>query len=165
MQHMSKSAQIQLRVSPAQKAQLKQLAAEDGLNISEYILSRTLPDARAEFQAIVTALGSEHSISHQLATLNDLLCRWDDLTLLSAVGDPPQHPLTPYLMNYVAAMIEYVCGIRKLATPAWTRKIEALSEPHFGVELRSLRLHLLQSSPPPFRRRNIFIDSTVGDRV
>jgi hypothetical protein len=28
-----------------------------------------------------------------------------------------------------------------------------------------LRAHLLTSSPPPFRRRNIFIDTTLGGRV
>jgi hypothetical protein len=28
-----------------------------------------------------------------------------------------------------------------------------------------LRLHLLLSAPPAFRRRNIFLDASVGDRV
>jgi hypothetical protein len=35
----------------------------------------------------------------------------------------------------------------------------------FGSDLQNLRLYLLTHSPPPFRRRNIFIDSTLGDRV
>ncbi|HTY49830.1 MAG TPA: hypothetical protein VMB48_09070 [Steroidobacteraceae bacterium] len=40
-----------------------------------------------------------------------------------------------------------------------------MSEPAFGSELRSLRLHLLTQSPPAFRCRNIFIDASVGERV
>jgi len=32
-------------------------------------------------------------------------------------------------------------------------------------ELLGLRLHLLTHSPAPFRRRNIFIDASVGARV
>ena len=43
--------------------------------------------------------------------------------------------------------------------------IEALSEPEFGSQLQSLRLHLLTHSPPPFRRRNIFIDTSIGGQV
>jgi hypothetical protein len=35
----------------------------------------------------------------------------------------------------------------------------------FGTPIESLRLHLLTASPPAFRRRRIFIDATVGDRV
>jgi hypothetical protein len=35
----------------------------------------------------------------------------------------------------------------------------------FGSELQSLRLYLLTHSPPPFRARNIFIDSSLGDRI
>jgi hypothetical protein len=35
----------------------------------------------------------------------------------------------------------------------------------FGSTLVSLRLYLLTHSPPPFRRRNIFIDATVGSSV
>jgi len=46
--------------------------------------------------------------------------------------------------------------------PGWTRAIAPLSEPMFGSELQSLRLYLLAHSPPPFRVRNIFIDSTLA---
>jgi hypothetical protein len=52
-----------------------------------------------------------------------------------------------------------------VAVPEWTRSIPLLVEPVFGSDLKSLRLHLLTNSPPPFRSRNIFIDSTLGDRV
>jgi len=37
--------------------------------------------------------------------------------------------------------------------------------PWFAVPFPSLRPYLLRVSPVAFKRRNIFIDSTVGDRV
>ena len=73
--------------------------------------------------------------------------------------------LTPFLANYIAAMVEYGCEKRALPVPEWTHGILPLGEPVFGSNLQSLRLHLLTHSPPPFRRRNIFIDATLGTRV
>jgi hypothetical protein len=43
--------------------------------------------------------------------------------------------------------------------------VKPLERPWFASSLKSLRLHLLTASPPPFRRRNLFVDSTIGDRV
>ena len=85
--------------------------------------------------------------------------------LRQAVAAAPPATLPPFLANYVAAMTETACNRRGLPLPAWTGKIEALPEPVFGSALASLRLHLLTHSPAPFRRRNIFIDSSVGERV
>ena len=85
--------------------------------------------------------------------------------LPEAVASPPPPGLTPYLANYLAAMVEYACGRHDVPPPTWTGAIPPLAEPVFGSELMSLRLYLLTHSPPPFRRRNIFIDATVGGRV
>ncbi len=62
-------------------------------------------------------------------------------------------------------MIEYTANQKGTSPPAWVREIKPLSQPVFGTDLMSLRLYLLTHSPPPFRYRNIFIDSTVGKRV
>ncbi len=62
-------------------------------------------------------------------------------------------------------MTETACNMRGLPLPAWTRRIEALPEPVFGSALPTLRLYLLTHSPAAFRRRNLFIDSSVGARV
>jgi hypothetical protein len=108
-----------------------------------------------------------HSASPRiaLAELNSLL---SDLTageLRDAVATPPPPGLSAFLANYIAAMVEYACARRAVVVPKWTRSITPLAEPVFGSELLSLRLHLLTHSPPPFRARNIFIDSSLGDRV
>jgi hypothetical protein len=81
------------------------------------------------------------------------------------VAASPQIKLSPYLANYVAAMVELACARRAIAVPAWTRPIEPLQDPSFGSSLPNLRHYLLTHSPAPFRRRNIFIDSTLGSRV
>lgn len=76
---------------------------------------------------------------------------------------------TPYLnrrqANLVAAMIEYAAHRKGVRPPSWTADITPLDLPFFGSSLISLRLHLLLHSPVEFRRRNLFVDSSIGDRV
>ncbi len=97
-----------------------------------------------------------------LADLNDLLT--------AAAGDQIESLPQPsigdhYLSNYVAAMVELAAHLREVRPPAWTSGIEPCSHPVFAVPWQSLRAHLLLESPVPFRRRNIFIDSSIGARV
>ena len=73
--------------------------------------------------------------------------------------------LSPYIQNYVAAMVETICVRKHIALPEWLQKIEPLDQPVFASDLISLRLYLLTHAPLAFRRRNIFIDATIGDRV
>ncbi len=73
--------------------------------------------------------------------------------------------LSPYLRNYVAAMVELAAQQQDVRPPAWVRDVEPLETPHFATPLAGLRLHLLRMAPVPFKRRNIFIDSSIGDRV
>lgn len=115
-----------------------------------------------EFQWLADELRNERS-AYVLAELNDLLtgASRDSLQSLAApsIDDP-------YLANYVAAMVEQAVhrkgGDR---APKWTSGIAPLSQPVFAAPWMSLRAHLLLESPVPFRRRNIFIDSSIGDRV
>jgi hypothetical protein len=62
-------------------------------------------------------------------------------------------------------MVETAAHRHKVPPPDWTLAVQPLSEPAFGSPLQSLRLHLLVAAPPAFKRRNIFVDSSVGDRV
>jgi hypothetical protein len=43
--------------------------------------------------------------------------------------------------------------------------VEPLERPWFAVPFASLRPHLLSAAPIAFKRRNLFVDATVGDRV
>ena len=159
-----KSAQLQIRVSPAQKGAIQRAAARAGMDMSAYVLSRVLPVPAGRFHdGVAACAGSEAGFA--LAELHSLLSAYTTAELREAVAMPPAVSLSPFLANYVAAMVELVCAKRGLAPPAWTHTIAPLPEPAFGTTLQSLRLHLLTHSPAPFRRRNIFIDATLGDRV
>jgi len=160
-----RSDQLQIRVSPAEKAAIRRAAEHAGLDMSAYVLSRALPSPALRLQACIADCAGPAPPSFALAELNTLLTRWTATELRDAIATPPSDTLAPFLSNYIAAMIEHACERRSVRVPGWVRAIEPLAEPAFGSTLRSLRLHLLTHSPPPFRRRNIFIDATVGDQV
>ncbi len=160
----AKTTQLQIRVSKGEKSAIQAAAKRAGLDMSTYVLSRVLSAPAARFQELIEAAAAPEP-SFALAELNSLLSKLTSGELRDAVTIWPSIKLTPYIANYVAAMVEYACGRRAMAPPAWTRSIEPLASPIFATSLQSLRLHLLIHSPAPFRRRNIFIDSTLGARL
>ncbi len=161
----AKTDQLQIRVSPAEKALIKRTAKRANMPMSDWVLSKLLPDPQQRFQALVRALRKADDASYVLASLNDFLTPLSAGELISAVYEPPSVILSDYFSNYVAAMIELACYRNAVGSPSWLNDIPRLSEPVFITSLKSLRLHLLLHSPPPFRRRNIFIDASIGDRV
>jgi len=160
-----KLSQLQVRVSESEKAAIRAAAERAGLDMSTYVLTRLLSLPAQEFKKAVTALGGPGRASFALADINSLLSKLTATELRDAVADAPEVDLPAFLANYVSAMVETACARHGIPVPAWTRKIPPLDVPVFGSELKSLRLHLLMHSPAAFRRRNIFIDSSVGDRV
>ena len=157
--------QLQIRVSPAEKAAIRRAAEHAGLDMSSYVLGRALPTPAMRLQECIEDCAGPAPPSYGLAELNTLITGWTAAELRDAIATPPTAALTPFLSNYIAAMIEQACERRSVRVPAWVREVAPLADPAFGSELKSLRLHLLTHSPPPFRRRNIFIDATLGDRV
>jgi hypothetical protein len=163
----AKSEQLQIRVTRAQKAALKRLAGAAGQDVSAYVLSRTLSESRDRFNNVIRALDAGDDGRFPLAELNDLLSGLTSTELADAVtATPAEFPeLTPFMQNYVAAMIEQACYQRDMPPPVWVRDVPPLDRPWFVIPLRGLRLHLLRGAPVPFKRRNIFIDAGVGARV
>jgi uncharacterized protein (DUF1778 family) len=161
-----RSSQLQIRITPEQKEVLKRLSQRAGLDMSAYVLSRALPDARMQFARLLEALRDDDRPGFALAELNDLLSGLTSGELFDAVEHADLTGLTPYLRNYVAAMVELAAHRRDVPPPVWVRDVEPMEmEPHFATPLAGLRLHLLRTAPVPFKRRNIFIDSSIGDRV
>lgn len=160
----AKSSQMQIRVTHAQKSAIRRDARRAGLDMSAYVLARLLPEPRRRFQELAAACADSADARFALAELNSWLASVGAGELGEAVSSPPPR-LTPYLSNYVAAMVEVACAQNGVAPPLWTRDTAPLAQPVFGSALMSLRLYLLTHSPPPFRRRNIFIDASVGSRV
>ena len=165
MSPTTKSAQIQIPVSLAEKAAIERAARRAGLNMSAYVLARVLPALQNRFAELTEACRNSGTERFALAELSGWLGELSGAELREAVASPPVPGMTPYLANYVAAMVEYACARRDIPPPPWTQAIAPLAEPVFGSTLMSLRLYLLTHSPPPFRRRNIFIDSSVGASV
>jgi uncharacterized protein (DUF1778 family) len=162
---MTKSQQLQIRVTPQQKAALKRRAERAGQDVSRYVLERALPSAAIRFEEILRALREERSHRFALAELSDLLAALASTELAEAVGDADLAELSPFLRSYVAAMVEVAARREGVEPPAWTADVGGVDEPYFAADLPGLRLHLLRSSPVPFKRRNLFVDATVGDRV
>ena len=165
MDNGPKRAQLQIRVSNAAKAAIQKAAKRAGMDMSAYVLSRVISAPASRFRECIEACAGQAAPSFALAELNTLLGALPPAEMRDAVAAPPSVPLPQFLANYVAAIVEQSCARCSIAPPAWTRAVVPLNEPAFGTTLLSLRLHLLRRSPPPFRRRNIFIDSTLGDRI
>lgn len=160
-----KSAQLQIRVTAQQKSAIQRLAKQAGMDMSGYVLSRVLSAPAARFRECVEASNIPTTASYGLAELNSFLSGLSAMELRDAVAVAPMLPASPYIANYIAAMVEYACQKKGTALPPWVSEVAPLTEPVFASALQSLRLHLLTHSPAPFRRRNIFIDSSLGDRV
>ena len=99
------------------------------------------------------------------AELQDWFARLTGNEFVRAVRYASEARLPLFEAAYLAATIEHVAAIRGVDPPPWTAAVEALEAPWFASSLKSLRLYLLTHSPPPYRRRNLFIDSSVGQRV
>lgn len=166
MRDTVKSSTLQFRISPDLKQRIQVLAAGAGLDMSEWILSRLFPKVGDDFAELVNRLEEGQDRKLVYAELNDFLTRLSPREFEQAVASRPTvKGMSEFDQNYLAAMIEVAAHLKGVATPAWVQTIKPLSDPYYGTSLKSLRLHLLVNSPVPFRRRNIFIDSSVGDRV
>jgi hypothetical protein len=160
-----KTAQIQIRVTPAQKADLGRRARAAGTDLSAWVLGRLLPDGRTRFMELLRALEREPRSSFVLAELHDLLISAGRADFLATVETLPSGKLDSISANQVAAMVETRAARLGIRPPSWVSSVRPLREPWFPTTLQSLRLHLLCNSPAAFRCRNLFVDSVVGDRV
>lgn len=156
---------LQIRVTAAEKATLRRLAAQAGQDLSAYVLGRALPDARARFAGLLGNLKDDSQQAYALAALNDYLAELPAPAFHEAVLHGDVRGLSPFAAAYAAAMVEQAAARKGCAPPAWTGRVPALDEPWFAAGLRSLRPWLLVASPVPFRRRNLFIDTSIGGRV
>lgn len=161
----AKTSQLQIRVTPQEKATLKRHARAAGRDVSSYVLSRALPNGASRFAELLRSLATATDHRYALAALHDFLHDAVPIIFAAAVAEGDVAALTPYLRNYVAAMVDQAAAQKAVAPPAWVADVVPLDTPHFVTSLKSLRLHMLRSAPVPFKRRNIFIDSSVGARV
>ncbi len=162
---ITKTQQLQIRVTADQKRRLQHLSQAAGQTISAYVLDNALPQNAHRFASLVRAIREPSDRRAALASLNDLLTGLSPVEFQRSVRDVDLCGVSPRDTNYVAAMVELAAAQKEVPVPAWIRGIVPLSQPYFATELKSLRPHLLRASPVPFKRRNIFVDASIGDRV
>jgi hypothetical protein len=160
-----KTAQLQIRISRRDKARLVRAAHRADKDLSTYVLDACLPSRRGQFEEVLASLRRADDASFALAELADLLTGLSRGEFERVVHPRPELDLDPRAANFVAAMIEHRAGVVGARVPAWTADIDPLDRPYFATDLVGLRAHLLVSSPPAYRRRNLFVDAVVGDRV
>jgi len=165
MTRSRKTDQLQIRVTQEQKSRIRRASRRAGVGMSAWILERLLPSRAEEFRALVAELAAGGDRRLVLAGLSDFLTSLGPREYAEAVADPPPAGLDPLDANQLAAMVELAASRLGQIPPGWTARIDGLRRPWFASQLASLRLHLLTASPPPFRRRNIFVDATLGDRA
>ena len=127
--------------------------------------SRALPSQQAAFDRILRALRKDEDRRYALAELNEFLAELAPMEFEEAVRDADLQGILLVTQNYVAAMVEQAARQKDVLPPAWTRPVDPLEEPFFATPLRRLRPYLLRVAPAAFKRRNIFVDAFVGDRV
>ena len=165
MLQMAKKSQLQIRVSEQEKELIRTAAARSGQDMSTWILNTLLSVTERQFRALLKQFGSNDD-AFVFAELIDLLSAMSGTELMSISNPEPElEALRPYLQNYVCALVEQKANQIGLVAPAWASSVLPLQEPVFGTELKSLRPHLLCNAPIAFKRRNIFVDATLGARV
>ncbi len=160
-----KTEQLQIRVSPEQKRTLKRLAREAGMGVSPWVLGQVLPTEADRFQALADRVADAADRRYALAELADWLRALPPGAFLRAVARPPGAPLDRDMLNYLAGSVEWAATQRGLTPPAWVAEIPIPDVPLFGSTLATLRLYLLTHSPVALRRRNVFVDASIDQRV
>jgi hypothetical protein len=158
-----RTSQLQIRVTPDEKATLKRLADAAGESVSSYVLARVLPSAEMELIGLyrrLTETGVDHRVT--LSELGAVLERIPGYDFADHVPPPSPDAISSLLLNCVAAMTEAAAHRKGVDPPSWTVQTPTLSQPHFGWALPSLRPHQIRVAPVPFKRRNIFFDPARG---
>ncbi|MGI9141446.1 MAG: hypothetical protein ACR2GJ_10090 [Gemmatimonadaceae bacterium] len=160
-----KSAQLQIRVTPEQKRTLKRLARESATEMSAWILDRVLPPEGVRFQELAAVLAESETKSFALAELEDFLRALPGGAFVRATSEAPRARIDPATLNHLAGAIDRAAVKRGVAPPTWVGRVPAFTTPTFGSRLKSARLHLLTNSPVAMRRRNVFVDASIDERV
>jgi len=136
-----------------------------GLDLSAWMLGRLLPSKRMRLAELTRSLEATSRPAHVLAELHDVLATLGRAEFSMVTEALPVERLDQVRANQLAAMVETTAARLGVRPPAWVENVLPLATPWFATDLVSLRLHLLCNSPPAFRRRGLFVDSTIGDRV
>jgi hypothetical protein len=166
MRRVKRDAQLQIRLTAAQKQQVEEKARRAGKTVSALVLDTVLGMEGKRFQRLIRELAAADAERERLvwAEIHDFLEELDAGEFEGSLPVPAAG-LEPRRSNILAAMVEFAARRKGVTPPSWTAAIPPLEMPVFGSELRSLREYLLVWAPVEFRRRNLFVDASIGARV
>jgi hypothetical protein len=160
----AKTSQLQIRVSPAEKAALRRLADQAGVSVSAFVLQRALPRTHEGISARIRHLQGGKDLLNALSDFMLYLSTLSHDEFEDGVAAAELAELTTLQLNCAAAAVEHESWRRGLATPFWTGTIPPLERPYFAWGLRSLRPRLLRVTPAAFKRRNVYVPSPGDPR-
>lgn len=161
----ARTAQLQVRVTPEEKATLKRLARAAGVDVSAYVLRRALPQTAHRFTTVLAALRRGEDRRYAIAEWDDALTALAPSEFATVLGSIDLHGLNAVTRNYLAALVELAARDKRVPPPAWVSQVDPLERPYFATSLRSARPYLLQITAVPFKRRNIFTERGVARRI
>jgi len=153
-----RTAQLQIRVTPEEKAALKRLAARVGQNVSTYVLSRALP-APDPLDRVLKELAEGRDPWDGAAELAGLISEQEPESAARLLEHVSLTGLTPLAQNLVAGLAEDVARAAGMGPPSWTIGVPPLPGPHFRWPLLSLRPEQLRRTRVALKRRNAFDSS------
>jgi len=151
-----RTSQLQIRVSPEQKVALKRLAAAAGQNVSQYVLSRSLPRSGDELVRAVDELRRGVELPSALQTVARVLSGLEREDLETSLASWSVEGMSTLIQNRVAALVEDLVATRGIDPPPWAAAVPPLTRPYFRWSLDSLRPQQLRTTRVAYKRRNVF---------
>jgi len=126
---------------------------------TEYLQIRVTRAQKALLKKRASAAGQDMSTYVLSRVAPPAALRFKEL--LATLSEPEDRPYALAELNELLAALA-PGEFREAVADA---DLAALEVPVFATDLASLRAHLLRASPVAYRRRNLFVDAAVGDRV
>lgn len=160
-----RTTQLQIRVTPEEKATLKRLARRAGQSVSSYVLSHALPSSTFALAGALGGLrtGGGPELRRAISTLGRVIAELGPVDFAAGLADASVAGLPPLAQNYFAALVEKAANERGVDPPPWTQGVPPLERPYFRWPLRSLWPYQLRVAPVALKRRNIFDPSLKSE--
>lgn len=162
----AKSTWLQIRVTPAEKSSIRAAAEAAGMDLSAYVLAKSLPSKPPEFDSLIAWMLASPDSHVPFAECVDYLQTLPAARGVELARKPQRFDELPlHRQNLVCAWVEHRAALWGVRSPAWVLGVPALDRPYFGTELINLRPWLFLVSPTVYRRRNIFVERGLGWRL
>jgi transcriptional regulator with XRE-family HTH domain len=109
------------------------------------------------------AAHEEETAFRRLLQINNDLAAEHDVIRVALCAAPAPPTGDDRFDAFVAALVEHHLERDGLPVPAWCAAPPPLPEPWFVVDLPAFREDALVSSPPAFRRRNVYVNASELD--